>query len=415
MLKNVRAAWPLLALMNACSNGGSSMTPPMTCLNITGNVMQNGLTLRKPEADTASCHEVPNPAGTAAKPTNVCMKKDPDLTCVAAADPLGTPMMVTFSGCVAAFGLEAQSNDLTVTVFRETLADGTPTNPAYDVNGTPGMQAEKTPSALIGHTISMMVPESQCKDLGAFQLPMVPTETNLIVRVTDQHKDKASRQFVDTYQYNVILRNGALLQGPTQDAMPVTGDPAAFCASHTCYGYKEANTVFSTTFKSVALSAGVSTIRGQQDLYDGDGQGHVAGEIRDCTSVDRIQNAVVATSVDERKLTYFNVGFPPDTNDIDDPRPDQSRTRTNADGLYAAIAIDTPAGGETVTVGAAITPSVCGMGGVCKCNPDGTMNPAYTGPAPDAGNTTVLATRTIYALPDSITILSFDKNLYTKR
>jgi hypothetical protein len=400
--------------LGACSNGATmTMNDAGTgqCLNVFGTVMEDGLTIRKPEESTQACHVVPNPS--APKPANICNKQGPDLSCLAQAEPLGAPINVTFTGCVAAFGLEAQSNDLTITVLRETI-NGTPTNPSYDVAGTPGMQAERTPAALLGQTISSQVPEAQCKDLGAFQIPGIPTETDLIVRVTDQHKAKTSRNYVDTYQYNVILRNGAVREGPMVDS-PIVMDPMTYCASHTCYGYKDANTVFSTTFRSVALSAGVSTIRGQQDLYDGDGQGHIAGEVRDCTSLDRLQNAVVAIDTDARKLTYFNVGFPPDMNDIDDPRPDQSRTRTNADGLYAAIAVDTPSGPKAVKAGAAITRSACGSDGVCKCNADGTMNPAWTAADTGEGETTVLATRTVYVVPDSITILTFDKNLLTKR
>lgn len=385
------------------------------CANVAGAVTQEGLTIRKPEADALGCTVVTNPAGST--PPNVCMRKAPEIDCLAIAEPLGRPINVIFTGCVASFGLEAQSDDLSVRALRETLASGAPVDPGYDVNGAAGMQAEKTPAALVGGArpvISIRVPQTQCKDLGAFEMPNVPTETNLILRVTDQHQEKRNRKYVDTYQYNIILRNSAIRSGPLKDS-PLVPDPQTYCAvaGNRCYAFHNANTISATTFRTVALAAGVSVIRGSNDLYDGIGEGHVAGEVRDCTSEDKIVNAVVNLDISAKKIAYFNVGFPPNPNNIDDPKVEGSRTRTNGDGLYAAIALDTPVGGKAVRVGTAITREVC-PAGICKCNADGTPNPAYSGPAAGA-DATVLATRLVYAFPDSITIMTFDRQTYTRR
>lgn len=401
-------------LVASCSSGGD--TPPVEgCSNISGEVSApGGLAIRKPEEDVAGCREVPGTTSGGAE--RVCEKKEPDLSCVGASEPFGTPILVTYTGCVASFGLEAQSNDLTVTVLHE-LVPGTqtPVNPGYDLDGEAGMQAEKTPAAFIGKTLSTLVPAAECSDLGHFELAGVPTETNLVVRVTDQHLNEDDRQYVDTYQYNVALRNAAIRSGPTL-ASPLVPDPATYCATagNTCWVVDDVNTINRATFTTVSLSAGVSNVRGDDDLYDGEGQGHIAGEVQDCTSNDTIQNAVVALDTESRKLAYFNVGFPPDPDNIEDPKVEGTRTRTNADGLYAAIAVDTPAGGTQVVLGAAVTPSVCGADGICKCEA-GAPNPAYSAADSGEGEAIVLGTRSIYVYPDSITILTFDRGAYVSR
>jgi hypothetical protein len=403
-----------IAASYACGGGTGMPMMGQTCQNINGTITSaDGLTLRKPEVDAVGCTVIPNPTGT--DPATVCMQKAPDLSCIGKPDPLGTPINVTFTGCVAAFGLDMATNGLMVSVFREKNADGSPVDPSYDLNGAPGMQADKTPSALLGRTISTMVPAAQCKGLGAFSIMSIPTETPLLIRVTDQQNPKNTRQYVDTYQYNIILRNAELLKGPMMDSPPAT-NPMTDCAMGACFGYHNANTVSVTTFRSVAIAAGVPSIMGSMDLYDGVGQGHIAGEVRDCTSQDKIQNAVVGFDLMAQKIAYFDVDFPPNSfGTLDDPKVEGSRTRTNADGLYAAIALDTPTGGRPVKAGAAVSQNICGTDGVCKCTPDGKPNPAYTGPPGGEGMTSVLGTRSVYAFPDSITIMTFDKNAYTTR
>lgn len=393
----------------ACS-GSSDGDPPGTCTNISGSVTTtDGLSIRRPEEDAAGCKITDNTVSPT--PATVCAKKDPDLSCLGVPEPLGTPIAVTYTGCVNSFGLEAQSDDLTVTVLRE-LEAATPVDPGYDLDGPPGQQGENTPSALLGRTLSTRVSDTECADLGAFSIAGIPTETNLIVRVTDQQREKSDRQYVDTYQYNIILRNRSIRSGATKTSSLVP-DPGTYCSSNPCYVVDDVNTIFETTFRSVALAAGVSVIRGQQDLYDGDGQGHLAGEVQDCTSEDTVQNAVVAVDTEVRKLAYFNVGFPPDPDNVDDPKVEGSRTRTNADGLFAAIAVDVPSGGKPVKAGAAITRAVCGKDAVCMCV-EGKPNPAYSVADEGEGESTVLAVRTVYIYPDSITILTFDRQLYTR-
>lgn len=394
-----------IAGLSACSDNNGE-DPPTGCINITGSVSEDGLSIRRPEEDAAGCIETVST--TPGAPPLICEKKEPDFSCKGMNEPLGTSHRVTFTGCVTSFGLSAQSDALTVTALLE--ASGT--DPGYDLFGVPGMQTEKTPSAFVAKTISRLVDSSECPDLGAFTLENVPTETPLIIRVTDQQFPTEERRYVDTYQYNIVLRNSLIRSGGTETS-PLVTDPAATCATAgACFVVDDVNTIFTTTFKTIPPAAGVSFIPGSDDLYDGMGEGHLAGEVQDCTSLDKVQNAVVALDVQPRKVAYFNVGFPPDPDDLDDAKVEGTRTRTNADGLYAAIGIGVTEGGQAVKVGAAITTSVCGADGICKCEGDA-ANPAYTAADTGEGESTVLATRTVFVYPDSITIMTFDRNLYT--
>lgn len=401
-------ALPLLAACSGDDDGDDTSKPPL-CLDISGDIDAGGLSIKRPEREARGCRYSAVDADTAQ-----CEEIEPDFSCLGESAPLGTPIDVTFTGCISSFGLEAQSDDLVVTVLREEVG-GTPVDPGYDVGGTPGSRAENSPDAVLGRVISTAVQKARCTDLGHFELENIPTETPMIVRVTDQHLDNGDRAYVDTYQYNVILRNSQIRMGPMPTDMLVD-DPATYCQTNACYVVDDVNTVIEQTFTTVALTAGVSQIEGDDDLYDGSGQGHVAGEIQDCTDDNTIQNAAIAFSADIRKLAYFDVGFPPSLGNLEDPNVDQSRSLTNADGLYAAIAVDTQDGGQAVEVAAAATRSVCGNDGVCRCM-EGAANPAWTAPDEDGSeaDTVVLGNRTIYVFPDSITILTFDSLLYTTR
>jgi len=399
-----------IPLLFACNSGDDDGTDDntATCQNLPSRIDASGLMLNVPDREVKGCRYQTVDAETAR-----CMEIAPDLSCVGRAEPFGSPLQVTFVGCVNSFGLEAQSNDLTVTLLREELNDS-PVDPGYDVAGTPGSQAEKTPAAVLGRAISTTVPNTRCVDLGYFSIDGVPTETPMIVRVTDQQFPNEDRSYIDTYQYNVVLRNSLIRMGPEPDA-PLVADPATYCPGNPCYVVDDVNTVVEQTFTTVALTAGVSQIEGDDDLYDGVGQGHIAGEVQDCTSDDTVQNAVVGVSAMVRKLAYFNVGFPPSLGNLEDPKVDQTRSLTNADGIYAAIAVDTQDGGQPVDIAATITRSICGTDGVCMCT-DGQPNAMWTAADADGSeaDTIVLGKTTIYVYPDSISIFTFDRLLYTR-
>jgi hypothetical protein len=411
-MSNVHRTVFALAFLAGCSGSSGTNTDaglPPICANIEGNLMQDGLTIRKPDADAVGAHEIPNPSGS--NPVNVLTMKTPDVSCIGMHQARGTSIKVHLRGCVDAFGVDPGStHNLTVTLFHEVGADGkTPIDPGYDLMGQPGMQADKTPSAFIGKTISVDQPMGRsCKSSGWYDITNVPTETPLVVRVTDQNIPTGSRLMVDTYQYNYVLLNKNI---EDMNGNPIM-NPETACSSMECFYTRATNTVLNATFTLVAHAGGVSVIQGSDNLYDGVGQGHIAGEVRDCSApptTDKIMNAVVNIDATARKIDYFNVGFGTGTWDIDNAQPESTRTRTNADGLYAAMAIDSMTGGQPVRVGAAITKAVCaGPGGACHCNPDGTVNAMVP-----EGDATYLGSHELYVFPDSITIFTFDAALYT--
>ncbi len=391
----------------SCGKTDEPAPGPTACRNIEGvAAAAGGLEIRKPEQSAAVCVETDNPSGSPEK--HCVVDPTPDFGCFGQSDPLGTPVMVKFKGCVETFGLGAESDGLVVSVFREKDAGGNAVDPGYDVLGPTAMQRDTSAGALLGRTVSTQVDETECADRGAFEIDGIPTETDLIVRVTDQNTDADLRLYVDVYKYNVRLRNKSIVDA----AGMAVANPEGACAMADCQVVDEVNTIAIATFTTIPRAAGVSVITGEDDLFDGVGQGHVAGEVQDCTSENRIQNAVVSVDIKARKLAYFNVGFE-DRDDIQDPKPESTRSRTNADGLYAAIGVDTTTGGVPAQVGAAITQKVCGEDEVCRCNENLTENPSWPGPDAMEGEVTVLGSRTVYVFPDSITVMTFDRELYT--
>lgn len=381
--------------------GGGGSNP---CAAVPTETVQ-GLEFLKPDLEPAACREVPvagDPEATQ------CEKKPaPDWSCLEQPRPLGAPASVTMRGCVETFGIGDVSYDLTVAVMREAV-NGVPVDPGYDVAGPAGQQDEHTAGALFGQRVlSEKVAETVCADEGRFEVAGVDTETRLIVRVTQQNEDASRRSYVDTYQYNVVLRNASIVDAA---GMPVA-DPSG-CTPASCFVDENINTITIPTFKTIPRAAGVSVITGESDLFDGEGQGHIAGEVQDCTSLDTVQNAIVSIDGRARKLAYFNVDFPPERDNLADPKPEATRSRTNADGLYAAIGVDTQRGGTPVKVGALALQSRCGADGVCMCTDDGQPNPMWTAADAGEGDVRVLGVRTVYVFPDSITVLTFDRTMY---
>jgi len=395
------------AILASCG-GDPPVTPPAnTCTSVEGTVTAGPLSIRRPTRVVNGCKPIPVPGATEGE--EQCEEIAPDLSCLGKPRTPGVPINVTFRGCVSTFGINATSYGLTVAVFKETLGGGVNVDPGYDVNGMPGEQAENTPAAFVGKTISTEVPIAECPDQGAFSIPNVPTETPLIVRVTRQHIAKELRRYVDTYQYGIYLRNDIV----TDAAGAVIADPVTACQAAACFSSDKVNTIQSGTYTTISRAAGVTGVRGESDLYDGDGQGHVAGEVQDCTSNNKLQNAAVSIDAMARRLTYFDVGYGR-VGKLENPNPSTTRTLTNADGIYVALAVDTQPGGREITIGAAIMPSLCGDDGVCQCLPDDAgKNPAWTAADAHEAETVVLGTRKVFTFPDSVTIMTFDRVLYT--
>lgn len=380
------------------SDGGGA------CFNVQGTISVGSVEVERPREDTKACQEEPRGE------SSICTETAPDFGCVGDALNPGTPATVTARGCLVAFGIDVPTTaDIAVALFREFDAQNRPVDPGYDVNGAPGQQTNNTPAAFLGQQVTQAVSRDRCKDEGFFSIAGIPTETPLIIRVTEQHLAKNERIQVDTYQYNVMLRN--------TEVTDANGDPVAdvsACTAETCFVELEANTISNATFLTTATTAGVSSIPGSDDLYDGMGQGHMAGRVRDC-NYRTVQHATVGLDVTVRKLAYFNVDFGASNAwNFDNPRPFASRRSTNADGLYSAIGIDAPRSGQAVTIGASITPTVCGPDGVCRCTELNTQNPAWSAADTGEGETIALGSRVTFVFPDSVTLLTFDDKTYAR-
>lgn len=374
------------------------------CFNVQGTISVGPVQVERPREDTKACREMPQGE------TTICTQAEPDFSCVGEELTPGTPATVTARGCLVAFGIDVPTTaDISVALFREFDAQNRPVDPGYDVNGNPGQQTNNTPAAFLGQQVTQAVNRDRCKDEGYFEIGGIPTETPLIIRVTEQHLAKNERIQVDTYQYNVMLRNAEVTDAAGN---PVTDVSA--CTAATCFVELEANTISNATFLTTATTAGVSSIPGSDNLYDGMGQGHMAGRVRDC-NYRTVQHATVGLDIATRKLAYFNVDFGASNAwNFDNPRPFASRRSTNADGLYSAIGIDAPRSGQAVTIGAAITPSVCGPDAVCRCTELNTQNPAWTEADGNEGETIALGHRVTYVFPDSVTLLTFDAKIYAQ-
>ena len=381
-----------ITLSTACGSG-SSNGGRWGCQNIDGTASAGSLSIAKPAADALAC------TATSAPERTICVQKTPDLSCVGKVAKRGAPIAVTFAGCVATFGLEARiPSHLRIALFREKRADAARTDPGYDMAGSPGSQTERSPDARIGELYATASGADACKSGERFEIESVMTETPMIVRVTDQHLAASERAFVDTYRYNVILPNTKIRVAALADAMLVD-NAETYCLDHPCFVVDDVNTIVDTMFRTIALTSGAGEPPGSSDLWDGEGAGHIAGEVQDCTSNDKVMNAVVAIDAEVDRLTYFNVGFDARSN-LDEPRPDPTRGQTNADGLYAGISVDTERGGREA-IRAVATPSVCGNDGICRCE-NNAPNAAWTAKDSREGETLTLGTQGL-RLSDSVT------------
>jgi hypothetical protein len=174
------------------------------------------------------------------------------------------------------------------------------------------------------------------------------------------------RTFVDTYQFGIHISPDRVEDCPDDQAM--TFGEGARCVEF------EANAIAETTARLIPIVAGHPNggIGGSEDLHDGNGNGAIAGEVRDCDD-DQLLGATVTSSVAPVVMSYFD--------GTADPRPSVGRQYTNTDGIYAAI--DIPVGTAPVEV------TVTAEGRV-----DGAAR--------------ALGSQRVLVYPDSVTIYSFD-------
>ncbi len=226
----------------------------------------------------------------------------------------GTPQMVTIWGYVRVFGNGGNSQHIKVSVYR-VAADG-------------------NPGELIGATVSDITsPGSGMEDVfspsrdrvlftrqtGGFQIPNVPTETELLV-VTEG--DPADAQAAGLwshriYDYNTLLSNGQV---------DMDTAPAGINGTHKVRFLPRviSNSDWTAIPATATLTSGITR-----------GRGAFAGEVHDCDDV-RLANASVDSSPRrawDGPVVYFSDN---DTN----PLPDLSRDATSLLGTYALLDLD---------------------------------------------------------------------------
>ncbi len=252
----------------------------------------------------------------------------PDLSCMMTPPTMGTSQMVTLYGVVDVFANGGDSSNIMVQVYQEGAngALGTMVGAATSSTSSPCSEQELLVDSS-GATTGEM------RQLGFFQIPLVPTETPLILRTMGD-----SGLWSPLYTYNFQILNADVHGVP---------DAIVACGATAGNGSEYRMRVLSRNdYQSIPLTAGLASgIRA--------GHGALAGEVHDCADV-RLEWAQVGMTGNPASRVYFN--------DIaDNPLPDQSRTQgTSLLGLYAGLdmapgPVDLAAvglvGGQTVSLG----------------------------------------------------------------
>jgi hypothetical protein len=254
----------------------------------------------------------------------------PDIGCMMTPPTHGTPQNVWLYGVVDIFANGGDSNNITVEVFQEGTngALGTMVGSATASTASPCFEMEDLVD-------SMGATTGETRRLGFYAIPMVPTETPLIIRTQGD-----AGLWSPLYTYNFQILNSDV-------AAIASADATCASAGATDMGFLYRARVLSRNdYMSIPLTAGLASgIRG--------GHGAIAGEVHDCADV-RLEWAQVGITGNPVSKVYFN--------DIaDNPLPAVGRTQgTSLLGLYAGLdiapgAVDIAAigftGGQTVSLG----------------------------------------------------------------
>lgn len=292
------------------------------------------------------------------RPAEPATRKDgapPVLDCLETPPELGPSRTVTVEGCIDIFGIGNKAKPTLRVAF-------------YDIDQNP---RDDTPSygdvaiAVKSQEGPLQNRAAECETEGFYQLAGVPTNQRLIVKVYDSEVGP-SQTAIPTYTYYALLPDERVDDNGVVEYA--------------------ANLVYKTTYDSIPTLGG-KRVEGQQIVYDGVGRGVIAGEIRDCEG-QVLKNAAVSSSrLDSgTKIAYFDGS--------DDPKPDLTRDTTNSDGLYVVLNVATDDGANDHTVAAGILDESC-EGEECTCQS--------------------LGSATVYAFPDSVTILSLEGDLSVGR
>lgn len=239
----------------------------------------------------------------------------PDLSCVESPPALGTPETVTAQGCLDIFGLGSKAKPgLRVSFYDATQSlDDAPAFGSADVLTYAGGSAEA----------------GECETEGFYSLDGVPTNTPLLIKVYDT-AEGAAQTAIPTYTHFKVLRDDIVTEGV-----------AAY----------DVNLVYKTTYDSIPTVAG-RRIEGGSVIYDGEGRGVIAGEVRDCNGA-LVQHASVSSKLFDSSTTmaYFDGDA--------DPGIDPTLTATNNDGLYVVLNASTAEGSNEHELVAAVLDPAC--------------------------------------------------------
>lgn len=251
-------------------------------------------------APATNLHRYSAPAGTT----------KPELGCLTTPKTLGTPSMVTLTGYVWIFSNgvtdssgNPSSSNVKVEVFEEDLTKGD-----GSISATPiGSYTTKPSDKADPVDTTWLKNCSQGCNLRQYTIPMIKTETPLVIKTSDA---SGGTDWATVYDYNVYFSNEQVQAGfPNVSNCP---------AGDACY---DATAAAASDLGTVAGVLGVS-INGSDGL--------LAGEVHDCNDV-RLSGATVNTDVRaETQVSYF-------TSDEGNPLPYTQATVTSDLGLFGAI------------------------------------------------------------------------------
>jgi hypothetical protein len=254
-------------------------------------------------APATGLHRYSAPAGTTKA----------ELGCLTTPATLGTPAMVTLTGYVWIFSNgvtdtsgNPSSSGVKVEVFTENYTKGDGSISAMPIGSYTTSPTDKPDS--IDTTWLKNCPAPQGCNLRQYKIPMIPTETPLVIRTSDA---AGGTDWATVYDYNIYFSNAQVQAGFPN----VSGCPAG----DACY---DATAAAASDLGTVANAAGGISINGSLGL--------LAGEVHDCNDV-RLSGATVNT--DTRAATqmfYF-------TSDEGDPLPYTAATYTSDLSLFGAI------------------------------------------------------------------------------
>lgn len=278
----------------------------------------------------------------------------PDVSCFGNPRIVGASTPVTLEGCVDIFGVGNRAQrGITVSVY-----DGA-ADPQTGVPLATGQVFIRDDAASLtgGCAANADAPAClafNCSSEGYYRLDgTIPSNTPVTMKIAAAN----STNVIDTYLWGLVFFDEDATDGVIE---------------------YEAALIFASTYASIPTLSG-RQINGGQTIGDGEGRSVIAGEVHDCADVI-VGDAIVGMSdfdAGTMTLAYFD-------GDLDDPKPDLTRSTSAGDGLYAILNVPADAGSNSHRI----------VGG---------FRDACTG---DDCTCISLGERTVLTFPDSVSIVT---------